>query len=477
MSATCDVAIIGAGPAGLSAAGVLAGRGLDVRLLDENDHAGGQLMRHPPAGSSGSGRYLFDGARRRGFRLMARLAHRGVAIVQGVQVLGIFPENRLLVHRSDGRVLELAARCIVCASGARERFIPFPGWTLPGVIATGAAQILLKTSGMLPAASTLVAGSGPLPLLLARQLVAHGGRVKALMMHSPAPAGRHALRMLPRHAGKLAEGVWLTASLALAGVPIGFNRRIVEAAGRGRLEAVTVARVDRHGGVVRGSLKTIPADGLAVGFGFAPNIELLQQAGCEAVYRSDRGGWVVRTDRNLETSVANLFAAGEVTGVAGGVKSFIEGQLCGLAVLDRLGMATKTAAGAAERRRLLRQRDHELNFGALVNRLCRVPAHWVATIPDDTLICRCEDVHMGDLRQRLGQGFDTPGALKKATRCGMGICQGRICGAIVADILDVLAAGRETFCREPLTIRSPVKPVPLGALAAMERLHPEDPLP
>jgi NADPH-dependent 2,4-dienoyl-CoA reductase/sulfur reductase-like enzyme len=407
---------------------------------------------------------------------MARLAHRGVAILQGVQVLGIFPENRLLVNRADGRVLEMAARCIVCASGARERFIPFPGWTLPGVIAAGAAQILLKTSGMLPAATTLVGGTGPLPLLLARQLVAHGGRVKALLNHSPPPAVSHALRMLPRHAGKLAEGAWLTASLALAGVPIHFNRRIVEATGRGRLEAVTVARVDRQGGVVRGSLEKIQADGLAVGFGFTPNIELLQQAGCEAVYRADRGGWVVRTDRRLETSVADLFAAGEVTGIAGGVKSFIEGRLCGLSILDRLGMAAKAAASAAERRRLLRQRDHELTFGALVNRLCRVPAHWVAAIPDDTLICRCEDVRMGDLRQRLGQGFDTPGALKKATRCGMGICQGRICGGIVADILDALAADQALYRRQSPSIRSPVKPVLLGALAAMERLHPENPL-
>jgi D-hydroxyproline dehydrogenase subunit alpha len=469
MPSIVDVAIIGAGPAGLAAAEVLAGKGLAVRLLDEGPRAGGQLLRRPTAGPVRTGPLIIDGLRRRGFRLLACLAAKGITIDQGAQVLGIFPDNRLLVHTVDGRVVEMAARRILCATGARERFIPFPGWTLPGVIATGAAQILLKTSGMLPAEAILVGGTGPLPLLLAGQLAAHGGRVKAVLDPSGWEAKYQVLRMLPRHADKLAAAAWLMASLARYRVPMHANRWIVGATGRDRVQAVTVARADRHGSILPDASERYSTDCLAVGFGFVPNIELLLHAGCEAVHLTDRGGWVIRTDERLETSVANVFAAGEVTGIAGGAKSLIEGRLGGLSILDSLNKAGRATAVAAERRRLLRRRHHELVWGAVVNRISRVPARWVSAIPDDTLICRCEDVRMGDLRQRMSEGFDSYVALKKATRCGMGNCQGRICGSIIDDILEV-QVGAERSHGNRLSTRSPVKPVSLGALAAMERL-------
>jgi NADPH-dependent 2,4-dienoyl-CoA reductase/sulfur reductase-like enzyme len=464
MPTTCDVAILGAGPAGLAAADMLAGHGLEVHLLDENPHVGGQLLRRPAAESPAKPFLEIDGTRRHGRRLIVRLARNGVIVSKVAQVLGIFPQNRLLVQAADGRVFEMAARCIVCATGARERFIPFPGWTLPGVISTGAAQILLKSSGMLPAPNTLVSGIGPLPLLLARQLVAHGGRVPVVLDGSSLKEKFQMLRMLHGKAGKLAEGVWLMASLAAAGVSIRFNHRVLSAAGDHRLEAVTVARVDREGRIVAGSQQTYRTDCLAFGFGFVPNIELLLQAGCSALHRVDRGGWVIRTDERLETTISGVFAAGEVTGIAGGTKSIIEGQLCGLSVLDTLGKSVKSAA--TWRRRLLCRRDRELAFGALLNRMCRIPNPWVNSIPDDTIICRCEDTRMGDVRKRLAQGCSTTGALKKDTRCGMGNCQGRTCGPILFDILSALGQqSPETIgC---FTARAPVKMVALGALAQM----------
>ncbi len=464
MPITCDVAILGAGPAGLAAADTLAGHGLDLRLLDENPQLGGQLLRGFAKASPAKAPIEIDGTRRNGLRLMNRLARSGVTVSSGAQVLGIFPQNRILVQAADGRIDEMSARCIVCATGARERFIPFPGWTLPGVISTGAAQILLKSSGILPAATTLVGGTGPLPLLLARQLVAHGGRVPAVMDGSSPKETYRMLRLLPRMAGKLADGAWLKASLAAARVPVRSNRRIVGAVGSDRLKAVIVARLDRRGLTVAGSEHTYRTGCLAVGFGFVPNIELLLQAGCEALHRIDRGGWVVRTDNRLETSLSGIFAAGEVTGIAGGAKSIIEGRICGLSVLDSLGK--KVTSAAALRRGLLRRRGRELAFGALLNRMCRIPNHWVTAIPDDTIICRCEDVRMGDLRRRLIDGFATTPALKKATRCGMGNCQGRTCGPILFDILSALGEPPPTAigCT---SARAPIKMVALGALAQM----------
>jgi NADPH-dependent 2,4-dienoyl-CoA reductase/sulfur reductase-like enzyme len=462
MPETVDVAIIGTGTAGLAAAGMLSGRGLDVRLLDENPRAGGQLLRGPALAGTTIETPVIDGARRHGLRLLARLVRIGVAFHQGVQVLGIFPDNRLLVQRADGRVIEMAARCIVCASGARERFIPFPGWHLPGVVSTGAVQILLKSAGMLPTGDILVGGAGPLPLLLAHQLASHGGRVAAVVDSSSVAAKLRLLRRLPWQAGRLARGAWLTVSLALAGIPLRSRHWIVGAFGKKCLESVAVARLDREGRVVAGSRQVYATRCLAVGFGFVPNIELLLQAGCETDYRADGGGWVVRTDERMQTSQANLFAAGEVTGIAGGDKALVEGRMCGLSVLETLGVHVPSAGSL--RKRLLRRRRREMAFGAALNRMCRPPSTWVNAVDDETVICRCEDVRMGEVRRSIAEGAIAATDLKKATRCGMGDCQGRICGPIIADILDALAGGAGGR-REPPSMRAPVKMVPLGALA------------
>lgn len=466
---TCDVAIIGAGPAGLAAADVLAGRRLDVCLFDENPRPGGQLLRAFRSGAPADAGRFPDPARRRGRRLVQTVP-TGVRVETGVQVLGLFPPDRLLVQRGDGKVVEMAARCTICATGARERFIPFPGWTLPGVISTGAAQILLKGAGVLPARVGVIAGIGPLPLLLARQTVAHGGRVAALLDGASLTAKLKLLRTLPGQAAKLAEGLWLTARLAAAGVRVQSGRWITGVSGRGRVESVTTVRLDRRGEAVAGSTRRYPAAGLAVGFGFVPNIELPLQAGCNAHYRVDGGGWVIHADSDLETSLPGVFAAGEVTGIGGGMKSLVEGGLCGLAVSARLGRVKP--GDAALRQRLIVRRAREIAFGTHINRLCRVPGAWLAAIPDDTIVCRCEDVRLGDIRRRLADGFGTPGALKKATRCGMGTCQGRVCGPIVDDILAVLA-GASHQRQGPPSSRGPVKPVPMGALAAMQRRDPE----
>ena len=466
----CDVAIIGAGPAGLAAADALAGRNLDVCLFDENPRPGGQLLRSVQGGPPAGEKLSLDLARRRGRRLL-QAARKGIRVATGGQVLGIFPPDRLLVQHGDGRVVEMTARCTICATGARERFIPFPGWTLPGVIATGAAQILLKGAAVLPGKRIVVAGTGPLPLLLAHQILTHGGRVAMLVDGADMKTRLGMLRLLPRQTLRLIRGGWLMTRLIAAGVPIRSGQRVVAAAGRSRLESVTTARLDNQGATVPGSLRTIAADALAAGFGFVPNIELPLQAGCAVRNDGRLGGWVVETDENLATSVPGLFAAGEVTGIGGGDKSLVEGRLCGLAVLEHLGK--KTPRWRAQRRKLIAARHAEMAFGRMLGRISRIPPAWVGEIPDETIVCRCEDVRMGDVRRRLADGFATAEALKRATRCGMGNCQGRICGPIIADILAVAATDRHYRQRPPST-RCPVKTVSLGALAGMRRTRPQD---
>jgi NADPH-dependent 2,4-dienoyl-CoA reductase/sulfur reductase-like enzyme len=462
MTRSCDVAIIGAGFAGLAAAEILAADGLKVRILDENAHVGGQLLRKPAVQPSGSGRFELDGIRRSGLRLLARVTRHALTVSTGTQVLGIFPENRILTEDPRGRVSELKADFVICAPGAREKFIPFKGWTLPGVISTGAAQILIKGSGVLPAAVTVIGGLGPLQFVLAREISSHGGRVPAVLDQSAVTEKIKALRLLPRHGLTLLEGVRILGLLRLAGIPIRSGWRIIEAKGRGHLEAVVAARCNRDGHVITGTESVYPTSCLAVGYGFVPNIELPLQAGCTADYRPERGGWVVRVDDSQETSLPNVFAAGEATGIAGARKSFIEGRICGWAILEKLGRAVPQSRRRLDR--LARERRHELNYGAFLNAMCRGGSGGATAIPDETVICRCEDVRMADIRRRIAEGFHTPAALKKACRCGMGNCQGRVCGPILHDIL-AAEAGVAAQAFGPASIRAPIKTVRLGALA------------
>jgi len=467
MSRTCDVAIVGAGFAGLAAADVLARSGLDIRVFDENPHVGGQLLRRPGGTSHGPGGFEFDGIKRSGLRLVAGVARRGVKVNSGTQVLGLFPGNTLLVEGGDGRVSEITARCVLCASGARESYIPFKGWTLPGVISTGSAQILIKSSGMLPAKETLFGGLGPFPFVLAREISRHGGKVSAILDHGGVLDKIGLLRTLPRNLPKLLDGAWIMVFLALRGIRVRPRMRILEAGGKTRLESVVAARASGEGEIISGTEIRYQTECLAVGFGFAPNIELLLQAGCVAAHVPERGGWVVRVGDLLETSMENAFAAGEVTGIAGARKSLIEGRIAGLAIRERLGCPAPGTKQTLQG--LARERRDELRYGAILNRMCRVPGEWAKGTPEETIICRCEDVRMADIRKAMADGFVTPGALRKACRCGLGNCQGRICNPIIRDILAAETRSEPGRITAP-SVRPPIKAVRLGALAENEEI-------
>ena len=462
MTRTCDVAIVGAGFAGLAAAEVLATCGLDIRVFDENPHVGGQLLRRPAGSSHGPGGFEFDGIKKSGFELIARAARRGVKVNSGTAVLGLFSGNTLLVEDSGGQVSEISARCVLCASGARETYLPFKGWTLPGVISTGSAQILIKSSGMLPAKETLIGGLGPLPFVLAQEISRHGGKVSAILDHGGILDKIALLRTLPQNLPKLLDGAWIMVLLALRGIRVRPRMRILEAGGKTRLESVVAARASGEGEILSGTEIRYQTECLAVGFGFAPNIELLLQAGCIAAHVPERGGWVVRVGDLLETSMENVFAAGEVTGIAGARKSLIEGRIAGLAILERLGCPAPGTPQLLQG--LAREHRDELRYGAILNRMCRLPGDWVKGIQDETILCRCEDVRMADIRKALAHGFVTPGALRKACRCGLGNCQGRICSPILRDILAAEAKTEPVELVAP-SVRPPIKAVRLGALA------------
>jgi thioredoxin reductase/bacterioferritin-associated ferredoxin len=465
MNKRYHVIVVGSGMGGMTAARLLSRYGLRILVVDENSHMGGQLLRKQPHCRQASRRFEPDRIKHIGMRLVRQLGKESINILNDAQVLGIYPEHTLLVEKSRGRVSEYRADALILATGARERQLPFKGWDLPGVISTGAAQILMKSSGVLPGRNTLIAGCGPLMLVLAAEITVNGGKVNAVLDQNGVAEKLNAFTAGRYIWPKLLEGAVYLSRLAAARVPLKQRVRVIEARGSDHLERVVAVRVDADGGIIQGTEQIHVTDTLAVGYGFSPNIELPQQAGCTVSHAIDKGGWHVVVSNTMATSVDAVYAVGETTGIGGAGKSLIEGQLAAWDLLFKLGRVDRKTH-ERHMRSLLRKRTQLLRYGCFLNRLCRLQPGCYEGIPDNTMVCRCEEITMGEIRRQLANGFDTVSGIKKATRCGMGHCQGRICGPILSDMIGAFTQRRPEVVGIT-SARAPVKPVPLGALARM----------
>ena len=455
-----DVAIVGGGLAGAAAARVLSRHGVRVRILDDNLRLGGQYLR----GGRQAGASWTDFLKRRGLKLIDAVAQSPVDIRSRAEVLGIEPGYELLAANGNGELFTVRAGIVLLATGARERFIPFPGWTLPGVMATGAAQILIKQSGVLPARRTVVAGAGLFLNAVAGDIRQNGGEVPAVLDAMPFFKRVPPPALLPQHLPKFLQGGALLARLLLGGVQIRNSTRILEARGAGGVKEVVAGRVDRCGAVIAGSETIHSADGLAVGYGFAANTELAQLAGCGLAYNASLGGWVVKVDEDLATDVDGIFAVGEITAIGGAAKSLTEGRIAGCSILRRMGMSVAHEEVAT----LKKTRRRQLAFARYFNAQYTFPRtlveRHIRDLADEVPVCRCEDVTLGDVRRAVAEGFETPAGVKKTTRCGMGICQGSTCKTILLDVLAALTGKPLSQIPMP-SVRMPVKPIYLGTLA------------
>jgi len=458
-----DVAIVGAGLAGATAADVLARHGARVLVLDDNLHPGGQYLR----GGRQAGSRWTDGARRRGLDLIDRLAETRVEVRSRAEVLGIEEGFELLVADESGELVVVKCEHVLLATGARERFMPFKGWTRPGVLSTGAVQILIKQSGILPARETVMAGTGLFLAAVARDIQKSGGQVPVVLEEAPVFTRIPPPALIARQFSRFLQGGALLAGLRLSGTAVRHSTRVLEARGGNGVQEVVAARVDKAGAPIPGSEMVYPAGCLAVGFGFAANIDLAQLAGCGLAYNSSLGGWVVRVDEDLETTVDGLHAAGEITAIGGAAKSLSEGQLAAYSILRRMGLL-KSGEMIDKISTLKEMRRRQMAFARYFNSQYTFHpdylTNWVRSLPDQVLVCRCEEVSLGDMRRAVADGFDTPAGVKKATRCGMGICQGSTCKTILLEVLAALTGKPHSQILLP-SVRTPVKPVYLGTLA------------
>jgi D-hydroxyproline dehydrogenase subunit alpha len=459
-----ELLILGAGPAGMAAAIEAAKAGARVTMLDENARPGGQIYRQHRAGFRVVDADVLGHDYQRGQELLREFASVAgqVEYLDEALVWGIAPDNELdFVRQGESRSVRY--RHLIIAVGAYDRSVPFPGWTLPGVFTAGGAQRLVKSERVLPGERILLAGTGPLQLAIANQIVDAGGTVAAI-----AEAGNIDRWM------SLAKGAWgqwtliadawrYWSGIRKAGIPLWREHILVEVRGDGHVEEAVVACVDQEWRPVPGTARTLPVDTVCIGYGFVPSVELTRLARCEHHYDPLLGGWLPVRSEDMETTTPNVFVAGDCGGVAGSFVAIEEGRVAGLAAARSLGYVSADEA----RRRMEPSRDRLtglLRLRQALDEISRPRPGLYELAKDDTIVCRCEEITLGDIKAAVAEDIRDLNELKRMTRCGMGNCQGRLCGPGVQEIV-ARVKGVPPAEITPLAPRPPIRPVPIIALA------------
>jgi NADPH-dependent 2,4-dienoyl-CoA reductase/sulfur reductase-like enzyme len=461
MSAPLQPAIVGAGPAGIRAAQTLAKHGVRPVLIDEAARAGGQIYRRPPAHFSRPPETLYGSEAARATAVHAaiddlqdRIDYRPDSLVWNVQDAGLD-----VLHGPTQTTRTVPYGQLIVATGATDRVLPVPGWTLPGVYTLGGAQVALKFQGCAIGARVVLAGTGPLLYLVAWQHAKAGVDVAAVLDTARFGDQLAAVPALLRQPAVFLKGVHYVAWLRAHGVPVRRGVRLLRMEGDERVRAVVWSEAGRE--------HTLDCD--AVGFGYALRSEtqLADLLGCRFAFAPLHRAHLPERDAAGRSSVAGVYLAGDGAGIMGADAAEWAGELAALTLLADHGMAIDT-----QRAELLQQRLARLTgFRAGLERAFPFPSDWAAQAPDELVVCRCENVTAGELRRSVADGgADELNRLKALTRVGMGRCQGRMCGVAAAEIL-AHATGQPVQQVGRFRGQAPIKPIPIQLERASGAAH------
>lgn len=468
-----EFVIVGGGPGGIAAAIEAAKAGVHVILLDENVQLGGQIFRQPAKGMQLNDLEVMGKDYKKGLQLFSQFIKLKDKInyLNDATVWGVFADRTLAYVRNGGSH-KLKFDKLLIAAGAYDRPVPFPGWTLPGVMTAGGAQKMVKTDRILPGDKILLAGTGPLQLALADQLIQSGASIAAIL-----EVGDFKKRWL-----SIMKGMWgnwdymddgwrYLRHIQKAGIPLMHNHIITQAHGKDRVEAAVIARVDKDWRPIAGTRQTVQVDTICLGYGLVTSSELTFLAECEHAFKPALGGYVPLRTENMETTQHGIYAVGDGARVAGSKVAIEEGKIAGIAVAKSLNYVSDQ-----EMQRVINPSR------ALLGRYIRLrkvlddisaPRPGLFELADDeTIICRCEDITLKAVKAAASHPGVRAKDVKRKTRIGMGSCGGRMCGPILVGLLAAMN-GTGSKTPENLTPRPPIKPISLGELATNANSGPD----
>ncbi len=453
-----DVIVIGAGPAGLSAATVLSGMGLDVLVLDEQKKVGGQIYRNIE-GAGSRQLELFGADYRAGVKISENFRKSRVTYENQAVVWQVEPAGRVCYSKNNASK-QVRANYIIAATGAMERPVPIPGWTLPGVMGAGAVNNLAKDAGLTPSGKVVLAGSGPLLILEAALLAKKGVSIAAILETGSAHPPASAIPKIPKALLRwdfLQKGMFMLRDIKRSGAPHYKGVTGIRALGRDRLAGVEAC--------ASGKPLAFDADLLLLHFGVIPNTHIYRQMGCRMAWDPSQRYWYPVCDPWGRTNFERVFAAGDGSGVQGGLAAQYKGQLAALEIAHCLGMIPEHERDslAVPIRKAL---THDGLPRPFVDAMY-APRPEDFSFEDDTVLCRCENITVGDVRQAVAEGVRDLNEVKIVTRSGMGPCQGRMCGPALAEVVgaELSLAPDKTGL---LSVRPPLKPIPMAEIAAMD---------
>ena len=467
MTEKFEVLVIGLGPAGMSAAIKLTEQGAQVAVVDENPEQGGQIYRQPPA------EFVIEDDSFLGVRYQV-----GQEIIQQFNQLknkmtifnetvawGFFDGTTIGVERKGEIKLIEFDKLILC-EGAKERSMPFPGWTLPGIMTAGGLQRMVKTQRVLPAKRFLLSGASPLQISVAASLVKGGAEIVALC---EAATIKDSLKMVPqliRQKGMVKEAASYLVPVLKNRVPLMSPYSVISAAGDDRVREATVARLDKNWAPIAGTEKTFEVDMISLGYGFLPVNRLSRLCGCAHNYDPVRKSWNPTVDTYMQTSVENIYTAGDLSGVDGADLAEVEGGIAGTHAAAELG---KMSLEERDHRLLplFQLRDKKVSYSKVLNQTYSLRPGIFSILEGDTVICRCERVTAKEIFAAIDEGARNINDIKQRTRVCMGHCQGRTCESVVTELM--LQKGIPIEEVGHMTIRPPITPLPISVFEKYAR--------
>ena len=458
MTQKFEALIIGLGPAGMAAATELAQQGVHVAVVDENPEPGGQIYRQPPGDFVIEDKSFFGVRYRVGqdiIRQFNQLKDK-ITIFSETMAWGFF-EGTTMALEHEGHIELVKFDKLILCEGAMERSIPFPGWTLPGIMTAGGLQKMIKYQRLLPGKRFLLSGASPLQLSVAASLVKDGAEVVALC---EATRIKDSLKLVPeliRQKGLFKEAVSYLFPVLKKSVPILRPYSVISASGDNRVREATIARLDEDWTPIAGTEKTFNVDIISLGYGFLPVARLARLCGCAHAYDPVLKSWRPETDTFMQTSVANIYTAGDSSGVDGADLAEVEGRIAGTHAAAELG---KMSMDERDRRlnMLFHTRESIKRYSRVLNRVFSPRSGLFTIMEDDTIVCRCERITAKEVFAGIEKGFRNINEIKRTRAC-MGPCQGRTCESIVTELM--LQKGIPIEDIGHMTIRPPITPMPV----------------